>query len=223
MTSGPSPRNDHEALAQLLSQVLCPIDRLPPELSALSVASVQSSLRSAAVLFPLTWMGGRVQAVLTVRNASLRSHPGQISFPGGKVDAGDADFAATAVREASEEIGLAPQDVTVLGALGECLTGTGYRVVPVIGVIPPGYPFQPDAAEVAEVFQVPLAYLLDASRHQRLSREFEGVRREYYAIDYGRYHIWGATARMIVDLHERLRGHSATGIYKKLFGNCDIA
>lgn len=223
MTADPGKLRREDALAHLLTQVLSPVDPLPAGNPMPSASPVQSSLRSAAVLFPLTWRAGRVEVVLTVRNAALRSHPGQISFPGGKVDAGDVDFAATAIREASEEIGLAPDDVTVLGALGECVTGTGYRVIPVIGVIPPGYPFQPDAAEVAEIFQVPLSYLLDASRHQRLSRVFEGVRREYYAIDYGRYHIWGATARMIVDLHERLRGHSATGIYKKLFGNCDIA
>lgn len=184
---------------------------------------IQESLRAAAVLFPLTLRDNTVEAVLTVRNQFLRSHPGQISFPGGKVEEGDLDIAHTAVREAFEELGIAPEDVAVIGTLETCVTGTGFSVVPVLGIIPSNYPYRLDHAEVDEVFHVPLAFLLDESRHQRLNRVFNGVLREYYAIDYGRYHIWGATARIIVELHARLRGQSTTDCFKRLFSNCEKA
>ncbi len=171
--------------------------------------AVAAAQRPAAVLFPLTWDGDALHAVLTVRNANLKSHPGQISFPGGRVEPRDADVADTALRETFEEIGVVPGDVTVIGSLPPYLTGTGYCVVPVLGCVPSGYAYRPDPREVAEVFHVPFEHLLDPSNHARKVREFNGRSHQYYEIDYRGRVIWGATAGMIVALHGRLTAYSA--------------
>ncbi|MGH8595761.1 MAG: NUDIX hydrolase [Gammaproteobacteria bacterium] len=198
-----------------------PIDRrltYPTELPTARTA--RETLRPAAVLFALTAHEGVVETVLTVRNSALKSHPGQISFPGGRIEPGDRDVAETAMREAAEEIGIEVRDIEVIGALDQCITGTGYSVVPVVALIPPNYPYRLDHREVAEVFHVPMPHLFDATRHQRLSRIINGARREYDAIDYNGYHIWGATARMIVGLYERLARVRDSASYKVFFGNC---
>lgn len=203
----------HE-MGPLLRGLLDPIGPHPVQggtLDALLPAPPETGpLTPAAVLFPLTLGPHGAEVVLTVRNAGLRRHAGQISFPGGKADPEDRDVAHTAAREAAEEIGLMESDIQVLGALDPCVTGTGFRVVPVIGLVPWDYAYKPDAREVSEIFHVPLDFVLDATRHERRSGEFNGQRREYYAIDYERFHIWGATARMIVSLHARLSRHFAT-------------
>ena len=213
------------ALVSLLAEVVDPIGPHPVVYHRApgTKDGTGTPLRPAAVLFPLTYRNNQLQAILTVRNQSLRNHPGQISFPGGKADQADSDVAATAMREAFEELGILQQDVAVIGALETCTTGTGFSIVPVLGIIPPHDPYRIDRAEVEEVFHVPLDYLMDDARHQRLRRLFNGSPQEYFAIDYEKYHIWGATARMIVGLHGRLGGKHATPRFKKLFSICDNA
>jgi len=135
----------------------------------------------------------------------LPDHPGQISFPGGRAEAADASLAATALREASEEVGLAPSQVSILGCLPEYETVTGYRVTPVIGWIEPPFTLLPDPIEVADVFEVPLAFLLDPANQQRHFRMVGTRRRDYWAIPYGEHYIWGATAAMLLMLDRMLR------------------
>ena len=163
----------------------------------------------AAVLVPIALGVDRPELLLTVRHSALRSHPGQISFPGGRVDPEDLDVAATAVRETHEEVGVAPAAIEVIGALGPYLTGTGYSVVPVIGLIPAGYPYRLARDEVEEVFHVPLEFLFETGTWETREYEIEGGRRSYAEIWFGRYRIWGATAGMIVDLRDRLRRHAS--------------
>ncbi len=157
----------------------------------------------AAVLVPLVVRPHGLSVLLTQRTAHLEKHAGQISFPGGHVEPHDPDFIATALRETEEETGLARHFVQVVGALDECHTGTGYRVVPIVGVVRPGFALAPDAYEVAEVFEVPLAHLFEPANHGRRSGEVRGRRREWYEIAYGNRMIWGATAAMLVNFHAR--------------------
>ena len=209
---GHLPETEFETLLRTLLDPVGPHPQRGGQIDALApgIEEDGTPLTAAAVLFPLTLGPAGAEAILTVRNADLRRHAGQISFPGGKADPRDRDVAHTAVREATEEIGLQADDIRILGTLEPCVTGTGFRVVPVVSVVPWAYPYRPVAGEVSEIFRVPLNFLLDARRHQRRSGEFNGQRREYYAIDYDRFHIWGATARMIVSLHARLSRHFAT-------------
>ena len=158
----------------------------------------------AAVLFPLILDAPEPQVLLTVRHSALRSHPGQISFPGGRCDRGDPDVAATALRETWEEVGIERERIEVLGTLPAYLTGTGYSVVPVIGTVPANYPYRLAADEVEEAFHVPLAYLLDERNREFKKYEVDGHRRGYFEFHFGRYRIWGATAQMIVSLQQRL-------------------
>jgi 8-oxo-dGTP pyrophosphatase MutT (NUDIX family) len=170
--------------------------------------------RPASVLIPIIARDDAVSVLLTERTAHLHDHAGQISFPGGRVDEGDADAIATALREAHEEIGLPPGDVDVIGTLPEYLTATAYRVTPVIGLIE--RPFTPmlDAFEVAEVFEVPLAFLMDPINHERRILQLGDTGRTFYAMPYAtpqrvaegrRYFIWGATAAILRNLYRFLR------------------
>ena len=143
--------------------------------------------------------------LLTQRTADLTDHPGQISFPGGRAESWDAGPVDTALREAHEEIGLAREHVEVLGSLPDYHTGTGYRVTPVVGLIAPPFALAADPSEVAEIFEVPLAFLMDGLNHQRLSVELPGGRRSFYAMPYQDYYIWGATAGMLRNLFHFLR------------------
>jgi len=163
-------------------------------------------IRPAAVLVPLVKRESGVTVLLTRRTAHLNDHAGQISFPGGRSEPGDAGAAETALREAAEEIGLAAERVEVLGELPTYVTVTGYRVTPVVGLVTPPLELRPDDFEVAEVFEVPLEFLLDPVNHQRNSVVHEGRERRYYAIPYRQYYIWGATAGMLMNLRSFLKG-----------------
>lgn len=157
-------------------------------------------LTPAAVLFPIVQRMEGPTVLLTQRTAHLKDHPGQISFPGGRREPADPSPAHTALREATEEIGLSPAHVEIAGYLPEYLTSTGFRVTPVVAMVTPPFDLQLDAFEVAEAFEVPLAFLLDPVNHQQHSLHYRGKLRHYYAMPYGEYFIWGATAGIIISL-----------------------
>lgn len=163
----------------------------------------------AAVLVPLV-MREELTVLLTLRTAHLHDHAGQISFPGGRVEQSDADAIATALRETEEEVGLEHGHVEIVGSLHDYLTGTGFRVTPIVGLVTPGFRVAPDSFEVAEVFEVPLAFLMDPSYH-RLHRVRlpEGLSRSFYSMPYAdgpaERFIWGATAGMLRNLYHFLR------------------
>lgn len=142
--------------------------------------------------------------ILTQRTEALRNHAGQIAFPGGRVDPGDVDAVATALREADEEIALPPARVRVIGTTDRYRTGTGFDITPVIGIVPPDLPLVPHEAEVASVFEVPLAFLLDPANQQERTAVWRGSERRFYEILWQDRRIWGATAGMIVNLSRRL-------------------
>lgn len=166
---------------------------------------VRDNLRAAAVLVPLVDRPEGMSVLLTLRNSSLPHHAGQISFPGGRIEATDASAADTALRETEEEIGLARDSIEVVGRLDDYITGTGFLVAPIVGVIRPPYTLAPDPSEVEAVFEVPLAFFLDPANHRRESRMFNGVERRFYAMPYGDKYIWGATAAMLMNLYDLLR------------------
>ncbi len=171
--------------------------------------------RIASVLVPLIVHDDGVCVMLTERTAHLHDHGGQISFPGGGVEESDADAIATALRETYEEIGLPPAQVDVIGTLPEYVTATGYKVTPVIGLIET--PFAPvlDTFEVSEVFEVPLAFLMDPINHERRVLQLDGIGRTFYAMPYSpaaaarRHFIWGATAAILRNLYQFLRAERA--------------
>jgi len=158
---------------------------------------------AAAVLIPVI-SRGELTVLFTQRTTHLKSHAGQVSFPGGRVEPGDASAEFTALREAEEEIGLPASRVEVLGRLPDYRTRTGFRVTPVVGAVTPPLELAPDPREVAEVFEVPLAFLLDPGNRQRRTREFQGMQVGYYVFEYGGRSIWGATAGMLVNLYRML-------------------
>lgn len=164
-----------------------------------------SPATAASVLIALVQRPEGLSLVLTQRNADLTDHPGQISFPGGRAEAYDASPVETALREAEEEIGLDRTHVEVIGSLPDYYTGTGYRVTPVVALVTPPFTLQADPGEVEEIFEVPLAFLMDGLHHQRLSVELPSGRRSFYAMPYGTYYIWGATAGMLRNLFHFLR------------------
>lgn len=163
------------------------------------------SLTPAAVLVPLVNRAEGLTAMFTRRTGHLLHHPGQISFPGGHIDPGDETPEETALRETEEETGLDRRHVEIIGRLNQYVTRTGFSITPVVALVEPPFELSPDPDEVEEVFEVPLAFLLDPANHQRHSREFEGRSREFYAMPYEGYFIWGATAGMLIDLYEALR------------------
>ena len=162
-------------------------------------------LRPAAVLVPIVWRAEGAGMILTLRTDRLTHHGGQISFPGGRIEPDDADAVAAAAREAWEEIGLEPDALEPLGFLDRYATVTGFDVTPVIALVDAEARLVPDPGEVAEVFEVPLQWVLDPARQERRSREFLGRVRHYHAIEFEQREIWGATASMIVNLAERLQ------------------
>ncbi|MBL8403054.1 MAG: CoA pyrophosphatase [Dechloromonas sp.] len=166
--------------------------------------ALDQPLTPAAVLFPIVLRDDGHTVLLTQRTAHLRDHAGQISFPGGRVEAHDQSPVDTALRETEEEIGLSRERVEIVGFLPEYRTGTGFRVTPVVALVRPPFDLQPDPFEVAEIFEVPLAFLIDPANHQQHSLHYRGALRHYFAMPYGDYFIWGATAGMIRSLSERL-------------------
>lgn len=157
----------------------------------------------AAVLVPLVDRPQGLTVLLTQRTAHLSHHAGQVSFPGGRLEAGEEPLAA-ALRETAEEVGLPAAAITLLGFLDDYVTGTGFHITPVVAALTPPLDLTPDPFEVAEVFEVPLAFILDRTNHRRCMRVVEGRERPYYAIPYGERYIWGATAGMLINLVEVL-------------------
>ncbi|HUK08150.1 MAG TPA: CoA pyrophosphatase [Stellaceae bacterium] len=158
----------------------------------------------AAVLVPLVVRIEGLTVLLTQRTEHLADHPGQVAFPGGRVEPSDPDAAHTALREAEEEVGLPADHVSVIGRLDTYVTGTGYEITPVVGLVRAPYPMRLDPHEVADVFEVPLAFVLDPRNHERRSREVKGRTRNYYVLPFPGRFIWGATAGMLVNLAEVL-------------------
>jgi len=183
----------------------------PPQPDARHIAALPAGARvtHAAVLVPLIHRGNEVNVLLTQRTAHLYDHPSQISFPGGRVETSDRNRAETALREAQEEIGLARSCVDVIGRLPEYEIPSGFRIAPVVGWIEPPFELKLDPFEVAEAFEVPLAFFLDPENHQRRAYHFEGRDRDYIAIPYRGRYIWGATAGMLFSLYWQLHGSRA--------------
>lgn len=174
---------------------------LNPEIERLMEGA---AVRDAAVLVPVVDRAEGATVLLTTRSAALRKHSGQIAFPGGSVDPSDATPEAAAIRESFEEIGLLPGFVETVGRLPRYSTTTGFRITPVIAVVRPGFELMPNPAEVADVFEVPLAFLMDAANHQKESRIWNGRERFFYVMPFGERYIWGVTAGIIRTLFERL-------------------
>lgn len=163
-------------------------------------------LKPAAVLVPLIERPDEITVLFTQRTAHLAHHAGQVSFPGGHIEPQDGGPIETALRETEEEVGLDRHHVQIIGRLDTYVTRTGFVVTPVVGLVSPPFTLRPDPYEVAEIFEVPLSFLLDARNHERCSAEFEGKTRFFWAMPYGRHFIWGATAGMLINLCDILDG-----------------
>jgi 8-oxo-dGTP pyrophosphatase MutT (NUDIX family) len=172
------------------------------ERPAKPLQELQAGWREAAVLVPLFLRGDVPHLVFTQRPAALRNHGGQISFPGGGRDPHDASAAQTALRETQEELGISPAQVEVLGTLDESFTSSEYRVVPVVGAIPENLEYLPNATEVEEIIEIPWASLRRPEAHRTELRTFKGRAHEVHVYEYGRYVIWGATARIVWNLFQ---------------------
>ena len=182
---GEPPRGDHDLTPEFRKLV----DALP--------------IRAAAVLIPI--IARPVPSILlTLRSNHLPNHAGQIAFPGGKVDPEDIDPLATALREAEEEVGLARNFVTPIGYLDAYLTRTGFRIIPVVGLVQPDFGLTLNPGEVDEAFEVPLDFLMSPDNHQRESRDGDGHRRIFYAMAYEQRFVWGVTAGILRNLYERM-------------------
>jgi 8-oxo-dGTP pyrophosphatase MutT (NUDIX family) len=173
------------------------------------LANDRRELSPAAVLVPLVQHDAGVTVLFTRRADTLRSHTGQVAFPGGRCDPGETPW-ETALREAQEEIGLDPGHVTLAGLSSAYHTGSGFDITPVVGFVRPGFALKPNPAEVADVFETPFAFLMDPDNHERRFRDLDdGRRRHFYAMPYEDRLIWGATAGMLRILYERLYGPAA--------------
>ena len=203
--SGPSYRALQKPTRELIAERL---KRAPPTRREddyhLAPVPAGTRMTEAAVLVPLVDRDGEIRLLLTQRSSHLRDHPSQISFPGGRVEGGDADRVVTALREAEEEIGLARSRVEVLGMLPEHEMPSGFRISPVVGWIEPPFELTLDPFEVADAFEVPLVHFLDPANHLRRNYFFNGRHRYYLAMPYAGRYIWGATAGMLYSLYRQL-------------------
>ncbi len=163
----------------------------------------EKALAPAAVLVPVIAHRTGATLLFTQRAARLRAHAAQIAFPGGRIDQTDAGPLQAALREAREEVGLDPSSVTPLGYLDAYLTSTGYRITPVVALVEPGAALELNPAEVDEVFEAPFGFFMDAAHHQRHGRAWQGRWRSFYAMPWGHRYIWGATAGILRNLHDR--------------------
>jgi len=162
------------------------------------------TLKDAAVLVGIVDDGDDAKVILTQRATKMRKHSGQIAFPGGGIDEGDASPEVAAMREAHEEIGLAPGYVETVGRLPQYLSATGFRIYPVLSVVQRGFTIVPNPTEVDSVFEVPLSFLMNPDNHRRDSKSWQGIVRHFYVMPYGERHIWGITAGILRTLYERL-------------------
>lgn len=182
----------------------------PPEAVGLPVRSddatdlVEEPLHRAAVLVPIL-QGAEPGVLLTLRTASLRAHAGQVAFPGGRIEPGDASPEDAALREAWEEVGLDPAAVELAGRLPEHVTGTGFHITPVVGLLRDGVALRPSPDEVAAIFTLPMRTLLDPAAPEQREREFRGRQRRFWVWPHEHHYIWGATAGILVHLAARLR------------------
>ncbi|MEN5276891.1 CoA pyrophosphatase [Brucella sp. TWI432] len=165
---------------------------------------VTAKMRDAAVLVPVVDRGSEATLLLTRRTDTLRKHSGQIAFPGGAIDPEDGTAENAALREANEEIGLVSERAEILGAIPRYLTGSGFSITPVLAVVNTPFDVHPNPDEVADIFEVPLSFLMNPDNHRRESRLFNGAERFYYAMPYHERFIWGVTAGIIRGLYERL-------------------
>ncbi len=196
IVSRPDALSDRLLTADALRQRFA----LSPPPAVMRDDAAPSRLRPAAVLVPLVDRADGLTVLLTRRTDHLHHHPGQVSFPGGRVEEGDTDAEMTALRETHEEIGLHPRRIELLGSLSEYHTGTGFRVTPVVGLVQPPFDLTPDTFEVAEIFEVPLGFLIDPANRRQERLLIDGRERTYYAMPWRQHHIWGATAGMLVML-----------------------
>lgn len=175
-----------------------------PKSAADHIAQENKPLRPAAVLVPLVDHEDGMTVLLTRRTEHLREHAGQIAFPGGRREEIDDNPADTALRESEEEIGLDRTHVEIIGSLETYRTGTGFIITPVVGIVTPGFTLKVDPSEVAEAFEVPFSFLMDPRNHERHSMGTDQGDRQYYAMPWNDYFIWGATAGMLINLYKRL-------------------
>lgn len=162
------------------------------------------ALQAAAALVPIVLRPQAPTVLLTVRSRHLRRHAGQISFPGGALDASDADAAAAAVRETEEEVGISRRFIEPIGYLPDHYVGSGFRLTPVVALLTPLFELRPECREVEEVFELPLSYALSSANYRLRRRSLRGSEQEFWELSYGARNIWGATARVLVSLRERL-------------------
>lgn len=160
-------------------------------------------LKDAAVLVPVIDDGDEARVIFTQRTKTLRNHSGQISFPGGGIDAQDRSPEEAALRETEEEIGMSRRFIETVGRMPDYISGTGFRIKPVLAVVRPGFTLTPNPAEVDEVFEVPLSFLMNPANHSRGSRMFQGRERFFYEMPYGERYIWGITAGIVRSIYER--------------------
>ncbi|MEM7461767.1 MAG: CoA pyrophosphatase [Pseudomonadota bacterium] len=165
---------------------------------------VKNAVTPAAVLIPLVERSDDLQFVFTKRTAHLKSHSGQIAFPGGKIDAQDQDAVSAALREAHEEIDLDPHHVEIIGNLPDYFTGSGYRISPVLALVDGNTQLHPNPDEVEYIFEVPMSFLMNVDNHHMGSRKFKGSDRYFYEMPYQEHYIWGVTAGIVRMMHEKL-------------------
>ena len=199
------------ALADTHDQLPRPVSslELPLKADKLMTPQLMASLRPAAVLVPLVRRADGLQLLLTRRADHLRSHSGQVSFPGGRCEESDGSLAATALREAEEEVGIQPNQVEVIGYLDDYPTMTRFRVTPVVGVLDAPREYRPDPGEVAEVFEVPADLFLEPASFERKVFSKAGINLPFFEINYDAQRIWGATAGMLWNLHSKLMAAEA--------------